>query len=77
MIGGADALFVAPSIGGRHIRYPSWSPDGTRISFTTNDRSSTGGDEIWTIEPTGANRHQITATETPKGRTTGRRTARR
>jgi TolB protein len=68
VIGGADAPFVAPSVGGRHVRHPSWSADGTRISFTTNDGSSTGGDEIWTIEPTGANRHQVTATESPKGK---------
>ena len=65
--GGADALFVAPSIGGRHVRYPSWSPDGTRISFTTNDGSTTGGDEIWTIQPTGADRRQLSGTESPKG----------
>jgi TolB protein len=65
---GADAVFVAPSIAGRHLRYPSWSPDGTQISFTTSDGSSTGGDEIWTIEPTGANRRQVTATESPKGK---------
>lgn len=66
--GGADAVLVAPSTGGRHVRFPAWSPDGTRISFTTSDGSSTGGDEIWTIEPTGANRRQVTATESPKGK---------
>ena len=66
--GGADAMLVAPGSGGRHVRYPAWSPDGTRISFTTAEGSNTGGDEIWTIEPTGANRRQVTATESPKGR---------
>jgi len=68
VVGGADAVFVAPTSSGRHVRHPAWSPDGAHISFTTADGSNTGGDEIWTIEPTGANRRQVTGTESPKGR---------
>ena len=68
VVGGADAVFVSPTSSGRHVRFPAWSPDGAHISFTTADGSNTGGDELWTIEPTGANRRQVTATESPKGR---------
>ena len=53
---------------------PSWSPDGSRIAFTS-DRA--GGDNIWTMNPDGSDKEQVTdesfrllnnATWSPDGR---------
>jgi Tol biopolymer transport system component len=38
-------------------RWPSWSPDGTKIAFTS---TRTGHREIWVMDADGTNQHQIT-----------------
>ena len=43
---------------------PDWSPDGSRIAFTSHSVLDTGQDsetaEIWTMNPDGSNRMQLT-----------------
>lgn len=59
-------LYTLPLAGGEATRItsgpaydvqPRWSPDGSRISFTS-DRA--GGDNVWTVAPDGSDAEQIT-----------------
>jgi Tol biopolymer transport system component len=38
---------------------PNWSPDGTKIAFTSNQ---TGRDQVWVVNPNGTNPTQLTTT---------------
>jgi Tol biopolymer transport system component len=40
---------------------PNWSPDGTKIAFTSNQ---TGHDEVWVVNPNGTSPTQLTTTTT-------------
>ena len=60
---------------------PDWSPDGSRIAFTSHSVLDTGQDsetaEIWTMNPDGSGRMQLTFNNeeerAPPGRPMGRR----
>ncbi len=39
---------------------PAWSPDGSRIAFTSNENGEQGGDDIWVMDPDGAHVQWLT-----------------
>jgi dipeptidyl aminopeptidase/acylaminoacyl peptidase len=75
---GWDHLYVAPAAGGAPVQItkgqyeawrPSWSPDGTRIAFDSNEGSNPGNRQLRVVTVTGDPAHATIAAVT-KGRGT-------
>jgi Tol biopolymer transport system component len=59
-IGGLDTPTKLTSMTGSALAHPDWSPDGTRIVFSSNED---GDEEIWVISADGTNPIQLTGNE--------------